>query len=592
MSSGIPLNIPSKNSDTPEKSDTEKGKMSFVNVLLSGDDTSSKGTIVYSSSTSKNEKPPTDTDSSTTPQEKGPKDRFNNKKRNIRRNDGRNRSDHKIFNVDDKVIQSMDGCSDEVFVDCDGGIVSPVLISNENPSFNRKKIYKRNSNMENEVKRHGTSESDCGFNSSTGVSGSVKNVDKKVGETTGTERKNIKHSQEEQKTPQHQERRDFDENQNEQLPPNESNDTHSSSTNIRNSEISSNFSNDTGDNNQPNNDRYRKKVYSKSIKKHHTLYNDGNKRDDNHKNSRSSKGSTYSLRNKNINSPGSAVFRDYLNFKETSIEDQGNGGNRYSGKRNKSYKGPKSREFSHNESDTHNVGKQANPYKERGPLPSWDEADAYAGNGTEDGEDYMGVLEKGFKNLVPYYTVPLFDEAKATEDPSITYVSGESHVLSEKPLLPYRRVTISKSIDTYKKSQSLTPITIPSINHFTFFPLSPPDHGIPHYGCPMSVEQIKNCILRQIEYYLSEENLVKDAFTLSKISEDGFISLPLLAGFPKVKKLTADYNLVVEAMKSSTILELSMDCQSIRPRNYKNYWFIKDKAIIRPGKMENVIVKV
>uniref|UniRef100_A0A0N5CBL5 HTH La-type RNA-binding domain-containing protein n=1 Tax=Strongyloides papillosus TaxID=174720 RepID=A0A0N5CBL5_STREA len=598
MTSEATLNIPSKNSDTPEKSDTEKGKMSFVNVLLSGDDTTSKGTIVYSSSTSNNEKPPTDTDSSTTPHEKGPKGRFSNKRRNFKKNGGRNRNDHKISNVDDKVGQSMGGYSDEVFVDCDGGdvsndggIISPALTPNENPCFNRKKVQSRNSNIENEVKRHGTSESDYGFNSPTGVSGCVNNQEKKVEETTNMQSKNIKHTQEKQKTPRHHNNKNFDENQNRQLPPTDINDTNSSSTNIRNSEISSNLSNDTGDNHQSN-DRNRKKVYSKSIKKNHIPYNGRNKRDDNHQGWRSNRGSTSSLRNKNINSQGSAVFQDYLNINETSVEDQGNGGNRNSGKRNKPYKGRKSREYSHNESDARNVGKQANAYKERGPLPSWDEADACAGNGTEDGEDYMGVLEKEFRNLVPYYTVPLFDETKATEVPSITYVSGECHVLSPKPILPYRPVTISTSIDTYKKSQPLTPITPPSMSHFTFSPQSPLGYGKPRYGCAMSVEQIKDCILRQIEYYLSEENLVKDAFMLSKISGDGYISLPLLAGFPKIRKLTADYNLVVEAMKSSTVLEMSMDCQFIRSRNYKNYWFINDRAIGGPEKMGNVGVKV
>lgn len=88
-----------------EKSDSEKGKMSFAKVLLSGDNNSSKGTIVYSS-TSKNTKPTTDIDSSSITNGNSNKGNRNNKKRNIRRNGNRIKNDLKTL-VNDKLQESI-----------------------------------------------------------------------------------------------------------------------------------------------------------------------------------------------------------------------------------------------------------------------------------------------------------------------------------------------------------------------------------------------------------------------------------------------------------------------------------------------------
>ena len=69
-------------------------------------------------------------------------------------------------------------------------------------------------------------------------------------------------------------------------------------------------------------------------------------------------------------------------------------------------------------------------------------------------------------------------------------------------------------------------------------------------------EQIKEFVQRQIEYYFSEENLEHDIFLRRKMDLQGFIALSVIASFNRVKSLSQDYELIIEAVKQSQVLEL------------------------------------
>ncbi|XP_063782286.1 la-related protein 6 isoform X2 [Pseudophryne corroboree] len=70
----------------------------------------------------------------------------------------------------------------------------------------------------------------------------------------------------------------------------------------------------------------------------------------------------------------------------------------------------------------------------------------------------------------------------------------------------------------------------------------------------------------QIEYYLSDENLEKDAFLLKHVRRNkmGFVSVKLLTSFKKVKHLTRDWRTTAYALKYSDILELNEDNRKVR----------------------------
>uniref|UniRef100_A0A8C2V341 HTH La-type RNA-binding domain-containing protein n=1 Tax=Chinchilla lanigera TaxID=34839 RepID=A0A8C2V341_CHILA len=67
---------------------------------------------------------------------------------------------------------------------------------------------------------------------------------------------------------------------------------------------------------------------------------------------------------------------------------------------------------------------------------------------------------------------------------------------------------------------------------------------------------LKEYIKRQIEYYFSIENLERDFFLRRKMDEQGFLPISLIAGFHRVRALTTNLNLILEALKDSTEVEI------------------------------------
>ncbi|XP_010617166.1 la-related protein 1B isoform X2 [Fukomys damarensis] len=73
---------------------------------------------------------------------------------------------------------------------------------------------------------------------------------------------------------------------------------------------------------------------------------------------------------------------------------------------------------------------------------------------------------------------------------------------------------------------------------------------------PVEETLLKEYIKRQIEYYFSIENLERDFFLRRKMDEQGFLPISLIAGFHRVQSLTTNLNLILEALKDSTEIEI------------------------------------
>ncbi|XP_068652881.1 la-related protein 1C-like [Aristolochia californica] len=63
----------------------------------------------------------------------------------------------------------------------------------------------------------------------------------------------------------------------------------------------------------------------------------------------------------------------------------------------------------------------------------------------------------------------------------------------------------------------------------------------------------------QIEYYFSDENLVKDTYLKGQMDEQGWVSVHLIAGFRRVKAMTEDISLILKALEPSTHIEVQGD---------------------------------
>ncbi|GAQ84247.1 hypothetical protein KFL_001810260 [Klebsormidium nitens] len=78
-------------------------------------------------------------------------------------------------------------------------------------------------------------------------------------------------------------------------------------------------------------------------------------------------------------------------------------------------------------------------------------------------------------------------------------------------------------------------------------------------GGGAQVVSLRQLIIQQIEYYFSIENLCRDIFLRSKMDEEGYIPLTVIAGFNRVRMLTADPAMILEALKDSPAVELKDD---------------------------------
>ncbi|NWI31815.1 LARP6 protein, partial [Sula dactylatra] len=80
--------------------------------------------------------------------------------------------------------------------------------------------------------------------------------------------------------------------------------------------------------------------------------------------------------------------------------------------------------------------------------------------------------------------------------------------------------------------------------------------------------QLVQRIVSQVEFYLSDENLAKDAFLLKHVQKNkmGFVSIKLLTSFKKVKYLTRDWRLTLYALQFSELLEVNEEGTKVRRR--------------------------
>ncbi|XP_063158052.1 la-related protein 6-like [Candoia aspera] len=88
-------------------------------------------------------------------------------------------------------------------------------------------------------------------------------------------------------------------------------------------------------------------------------------------------------------------------------------------------------------------------------------------------------------------------------------------------------------------------------------------------NCSMPDSLLVRRIVSQVEFYLSDENLSKDAFLLKHVQKNkmGFVSIKLLTSFKKVKYLTRDWRMTLYALQFSELLEVNEEGTKVRRKN-------------------------
>ncbi|XP_048431429.1 la-related protein 1C-like [Pyrus x bretschneideri] len=108
---------------------------------------------------------------------------------------------------------------------------------------------------------------------------------------------------------------------------------------------------------------------------------------------------------------------------------------------------------------------------------------------------------------------------------------------------------------THAPHEPLVPFVAP-LRHPMMFPA--PD---PH---------LHTKIINQIDYYFSNDNLIKDTYLRRNMDDQGWVRIKLIVGFKKVMSLTDNIQLILDAMRMSTVVEVQGD--KIRRRNDWERW--------------------
>ena len=76
-----------------------------------------------------------------------------------------------------------------------------------------------------------------------------------------------------------------------------------------------------------------------------------------------------------------------------------------------------------------------------------------------------------------------------------------------------------------------------------------PQQGEEASGAGLSMDQLKQMLMHQLEYYFSRENLAHDSYLMSQMDQDQFVPIVIIANFNQIKKLTNDIKLVTQVLR-------------------------------------------
>lgn len=87
-------------------------------------------------------------------------------------------------------------------------------------------------------------------------------------------------------------------------------------------------------------------------------------------------------------------------------------------------------------------------------------------------------------------------------------------------------------------------------------------------------QNVKNQVQAQIEYYFGQDNLIKDIYLRSRMSEEGWVAIGLLAGFRRIQAMTTDITIILEAITSSSKLEIDQQGANVRLKHNWEDWLL------------------
>ena len=83
----------------------------------------------------------------------------------------------------------------------------------------------------------------------------------------------------------------------------------------------------------------------------------------------------------------------------------------------------------------------------------------------------------------------------------------------------------------------------------------------------LPMDQLKQMLTHQLEYYFSRENLAHDSYLMSQMDSDQFVPIGIIANFNQIKELTNDIKLVTQVLRESPNVQVDVEGLKVRPNH-------------------------
>ncbi|OAX40827.1 hypothetical protein K503DRAFT_573865 [Rhizopogon vinicolor AM-OR11-026] len=98
-----------------------------------------------------------------------------------------------------------------------------------------------------------------------------------------------------------------------------------------------------------------------------------------------------------------------------------------------------------------------------------------------------------------------------------------------------------------------------------------PPIPMPQSALPFPLDPTRSCLLGQLEYYLSPQNMAQDFFLRQRMDDQGWIPISLIASFNRVKQLTTDDQVVRDVLNLSSLTEVKGEYVRMAGEQWKQF---------------------
>ncbi|KAK2851344.1 hypothetical protein Q5P01_007620 [Channa striata] len=84
---------------------------------------------------------------------------------------------------------------------------------------------------------------------------------------------------------------------------------------------------------------------------------------------------------------------------------------------------------------------------------------------------------------------------------------------------------------------------------------------------PISTENLRESLKKELEFYFSRENLSKDLYLMSQMDSDQFVPIWTIASMEGIKVLTTDMDLILDVLRSSPMVQVDEKGEKVRPNH-------------------------